>query len=149
MLNGTNKRHFLGGGWVGKSGNLFSLRILTLEPGLERRKSRTELIKIRRHGKIHVLSCSPFLHPLLPASWLASVTVSLFVFLYLIVRRAGFSDPGWRGSRSITMQAQAQLEGTHACFGETRSIFLPRLIMVALAQGGKAQTIDLLIRGKV
>ena len=23
ILNGSNKRHFLGGGWVGKSGNLF------------------------------------------------------------------------------------------------------------------------------
>ena len=76
-------------------------------------------------------------------------SVSLFVFLYLILRRAGFSDPGSRGSRSITMQAQAQLEGTHTYFGETRSIFLSRLKMVGLAHGGKAQTTDLLIRGNV
>ena len=65
------------------------------------------------------------------------------------MKRAGFSNPGWRGSRSITMQAQAQLEGNHTCFGETRSIFPSRLKMVALAQGGKAQTIDFLKRGKV
>ena len=65
------------------------------------------------------------------------------------MRRAGFSNPGWRGSRSITMQAQARFEGNHTCFGEPRSIFLSGLKMVGLAQGGKAQTINLLIRGKV
>ena len=70
-------------------------------------------------------------------------------FLISDLRRTGFSNPGWRGSRSIIMQAQAQLEGTHTSCGETRSIFLSGLKMVALAQGGKAQTIDLLIRGKV
>ena len=47
------------------------------------------------------------------------------------------------------MQAQTQVEGTHTCFGETRSIFPSRLKMVALAEGGKAQTMDLLKMGKV